>query len=352
MTADPIGGVWTYAIDLARALGESGVAVVLATMGAAPTRTQRAEAMRLPNVELHESDFALEWMEHPWQQVDRAGQWLLGLEAQTRPNVVHLNGFSHAVLPWRAPVVVVAHSCVLSWWQAVKGVALPNEWREYQRRVQAGLQAADWVVAPTQDMLAMLEQNHGRLAKSEVIPNGRDARNFRTGKKEPFIFSAGRFWDEAKNLSTLEEAAAGVAWPVLVAGSKGGHGPLVRLGRLSSAEMADRLARAAIYCLPASYEPFGLSALEAALSGCALVLGDIPSLREVWGDAALFVAPHDATALADRLRQLIGNETRRAAFARRAQEQAQQFTAERMAERYLALYGALVRQPRDRQNAA
>ncbi len=32
--------------------------------------------------------------------------------------------------------------------------------------------------------------------------------------------------------------------------------------------------------LPARYEPFGLSVLEAALSGCALVLGDIPSLRE------------------------------------------------------------------------
>ena len=63
------------------------------------------------------------------------------------------------------------------------------------------------------------------------------------------------------------------------------------LGRLSAGELADWYARAAIYALPARYEPFGLSALEAALSGCALVLGDIPSLREIWGDAALFVPP-------------------------------------------------------------
>ena len=67
--------------------------------------------------------------------------------------------------------------------------------------------------------------------------------------------------------------------------------------------IADWYARASIYALPARYEPFGLSALEAALSGCALVLGDIPSLREVWGDAALFVAPDDTDALAAR-RQL------------------------------------------------
>ena len=56
------------------------------------------------------------------------------------------------------------------------------------------------------------------------------------------------------------------------------------------------MGRAAIYALPARYEPFGLSILEAALSGCALVIGDIPSLREIWADAALFVPSdgHDA----------------------------------------------------------
>ena len=58
------------------------------------------------------------------------------------------------------------------------------------------------------------------------------------------------------------------------------------------------IARAAIYALPAHYEPFGLSILEAAMSGCALVLGDIPSLREIWGDAAVFVHPDNRDAVA------------------------------------------------------
>ena len=40
----------------------------------------------------------------------------------------------------------------------------------------------------------------------------------------------------------------------------------------------------------ALYEPFGLAVLEAAQAGCALVLSDIPTFRELWDGAALFVA--------------------------------------------------------------
>ncbi|MEB3829625.1 glycosyltransferase [Phormidium sp. CCY1219] len=60
---------------------------------------------------------------------------------------------------------------------------------------------------------------------------------------------------------------------------------------MSPEELSHWYARAAIYAFPARYEPFGLSVLEAALSGCALVLGDIPRLREMWGDAAVFANP-------------------------------------------------------------
>ncbi len=71
--------------------------------------------------------------------------------------------------------------------------------------------------------------------------------------------------------------------------------------------MAGWLGRASIFALPARYEPFGLLPLEAALSGCALVLGDIPSLREVWGDAAWFVPPDDRDALTAAIGSLIAS---------------------------------------------
>ena len=84
----------------------------------------------------------------------------------------------------------------------------------------------------------------------------------------------------------------------------GGAGELENLrhlGRLAPADLASWLGRAAIYALPARYEPFGLSILEAALAGCALVLGDIDSLRELWDGCALFVPPEDDDALAEAL---------------------------------------------------
>ena len=99
--------------------------------------------------------------------------------------------------------------------------------------------------------------------------------------------------------------------------------------------LASWFARAAIYVMPARYEPFGLSILEAALSHCALVLGDIESLHEIWGDTAIFVPPDDSDALEEAFRKLTEDSSLRNELASRSFERAQTFTAERMARGYL-----------------
>src|SRR4051812_30761243 len=112
MTTDTVGGVFTYALDLCRALTAHDVHVTLATMGAALRNDQHEQLARLPNVALHQSTFKLEWMHDPWSDVARAGDWLLQLERDSRPDVIHLNGYAHGCLPWHAPVLVAGHSCV------------------------------------------------------------------------------------------------------------------------------------------------------------------------------------------------------------------------------------------------
>jgi glycosyltransferase involved in cell wall biosynthesis len=94
--------------------------------------------------------------------------------------------------------------------------------------------------------------------------------------------------------------------------------------------------------LPARYEPFGLSVLEAALAGCALVLGDIPSLRELWRNRAVFVAPDDPEALENAIVQLIEDPDRRNALAAGARSRAIERTPERMVEGYLAAYAEVL----------
>jgi glycogen synthase len=100
------------------------------------------------------------------------------------------------------------------------------------------------------------------------------------------------------------------------------------------------LGRASIYASPARYEPFGLAALEAGLAGCALVLGDIASLREVWGDAATYVDPFDDDHLTRELQRLIADPGAVADLGRRALDRARTYTPERMAAAYLAAWEA------------
>ncbi len=348
MTTDAVGGVWTYAVDLCRALGAHGVEVVLATMGPPPRPDQRFEVAALDNVALIESSHRLEWMEDPWDDVGRAGAWLLELEDHFRPDVIHLNGYVHGALPWRAPVLVAAHSCVLSWWHAVRGGEPPAEWNRYRDSARGGLQSADLVVAPTRAMLTALHAHYGFLPRTDVIPNGRHLADLPTAPKEPFVLSVGRLWDDAKNAATLAQAARDLPWPVRLAGStndpenrSNGFAGVQLLGLLPSAELMQEFARASIYALPARYEPFGLSVLEAAAAGCALVLGDIASLREVWGDAAVYVPPNDVGRLQQTLRELIADAPRREALARRAAATAACYTTTLMAERYVAAYAQL-----------
>jgi glycosyltransferase involved in cell wall biosynthesis len=349
MTADGVGGVWTYALDLACGLRVRGITVTIATMGPRLSADQHGEAARR-GIDVREGDFALEWMDDPWPDVDAAAGWLLALENEWRPDVVHLNGYCHGMLPWRAPVVVAAHSCVASWWRGVHGGAAPSSWHTYRERVRDGLAGAAIVVAPTRAMLDALQQEYGAVPNGRVIPNGRAASlppeggsSSRGSRSREFIFSAGRIWDQAKNIDALCRAAPRLRWPVYVAGDSGGaecrSSNAVRyLGRLSAGEMNEWFARAAIYVLPARYEPFGLSVLEAASAGCALVLGDIASLRENWDGAAAFVHPDDGDALVRAIDELIDDAALRRDLAARAHERSKGFTVERMASAYAGVY--------------
>jgi len=348
MTADTVGGVWTYVVELATELAWRGFTVHVATMGAPLRRDQRAQLAGVSGVTLHESAWRLEWMPSPWDDVDRAGAWLLELEQRLDPDVVHLNQYAFGALPFGAPTLLVAHSCVLSWWQAVHGTDAPPEWDTYRTRVAAGLHGARLVAAPTRAMLQSLQPNYGVPLSGLVLPNGRDPRRFAPKPKQPFVFAAGRLWDEAKNLAALDAVAGDLPWPVRVAGSCAHPAGRISqpksaqaLGELPSHEVALHMASASIYALPARYEPFGLSVLEAGLSGCGLVLGDLASLREVWGDAAVYVRPTDSAALREALLRLIADPQELQRLGAAARQRALRFSRARMADAVLAAYARL-----------
>jgi glycogen synthase len=255
-------------------------------------------------------------------------------------------------LPWSSPTLVVAHSCVFSWWDAVRGNTPPAEWQRYKREVTSGLQAAHFVVAPSNMMLNAIQQHYGKVHESRVIPNGRNVKSFRPAPKQNFILCAGRLWDAGKNIARVDQIASELPWPVFVAGDSVGpqqsrQEPRQKdrchlLGLLDDATLREWFGSAAIYALPALYEPFGYTPLEAGLSQCALVLGDIDSLRENWEGAAVFVDPHDSQELKNAIVGLIDNDAYRMQMSRLARLRALEFSTQRMANDYLAVYSDLL----------
>lgn len=342
MSADVVGGVWTYCVELAEALAPYDVQVHLATMGGPLSSSQRRQSLVFAAV--HESSFRLEWMADAWADVDEAGSWLLGLESQLEPDLVHLNGYGHAALPWHAPTLVVGHSDVLSWWRAVHGCAAPPEWEDYRRRVEAGLRAADRVLAPTAAVTADLSREYG-FGAAAIVPNCRELA-VPPQPKERLVLAVGRTWDAAKGFDVLARAARHAGAPVVLAGERSGAGDegqadgLRLLGPLGTDELLDWYARAAFFAAPARYEPFGLAALEAGLAGCALVLGDLPSLREVWAEAATYVTGE--TALAHALQALTADPELAARRGAAARDWALLYTRERTGAGYHTHYRELV----------
>jgi glycogen synthase len=346
MTADAVGGVWTYCMELCRCYSERNVQIHLVTTGAKLQEWQRAEVRALKDIELYESEYLLEWMKDPWRDIDTSGEWLLQLERDIQPDVVHLNSYSYASLPFTAPKIVVAHSDVFSWWKSTRNAVPPPEWNEYYRRVKEGLDNANLIIAPSKAMMKEILHIYQPTAHYKVIYNGRSKEMFSAKEKQPVVFSMGRLWDEAKNVKLLAEASAHINHPVRIAGDSNNHvheeNNVTYLGKLNTAEIAQELATAAVYVLPAKYEPFGLSALEAALSECALVLGDIASLREIWGERALYVNTDDARALAETINQLLADEIKRKEYAEKALQHAQRYSASFFGHEYLNIYHQLL----------
>jgi glycosyltransferase involved in cell wall biosynthesis len=162
------------------------------------------------------------------------------------------------------------------------------------------------------------------------------------------ILSAGRWWDPGKNGAVLDQAAATIAWPVIMAGPLSGpHGQHVAFryvqapGALPHREILALMRRSAIFAAPSRYEPFGLAVAEAAISGAALVLADIPTFRELWSDAALFVSADDCGGWSRAVTELAEDGDLRGRLSAAARARARQFSVSRQSAQLHALYRTL-----------
>jgi len=358
LTADAVGGVWTYALDLAAGLAGQGVEVVLAVLGPAP-----AQAPALPlGVEMTVTGLPLDWAEVEPAALDAAGRALAELAVAQGVDLVHLNSpMLAAGADFQVPVVGGCHSCVATWWDAIRGdQPLPAEFAWRTERLRQGYLACAALIAPSQDFARATARRYG--LEPRVVRNGRSAPEVESSRhRRPVAVTTGRLWDEGKGVAALDAAAGRMRHRIEAAGPlsdpTGGSVVAFRhldvLGRLSSGGVADLLAGSAVFVSAARYEPFGLSVLEAAQVGCALVLSDLPVFRELWGEAALFVETRDEGRLARTLDGLLDDSAETERLGALARQRAERFSLDAMVAATLAIHtDALGRVTRSHEAAA
>ncbi len=359
VTADTVGGVWTYAKELITGLVRRGVKVTLVSFGNIPSHSQMdwIEALGAA-VDYRPTAFRLEWMQESEEDLAESRQFLMSVIDETKPDLLHLNQYCYGDLGVCIPRLIVAHSDVVSWWVAVKneeprGIDWVSRYREI---VTSGLAGATLVVAPSKWMMRQIEEWYLVPKDSRVVFNGRTPNTFNPHiTKDDYILSVGRLWDGGKQVSLLATIAPPA--PVFVVGTEEHADAALRGGQIfgegtsdlhlkgpqTESQLRHWYGRAAVYAATSRYEPFGLAPLEAAMSRCAIVANDIPTFRELWGDTVCYFKANDPESLQFELERLHQSRELRLTFANLAYNRARlRYTAERMVDEYTRLYESLV----------
>lgn len=358
MTTDTVGGVWTYTRELVLGLLQRpDVHIALVTLGSTPSGEQKAWLDATSTAFGEQFQFTVTGFALEWQKVN-AGAYrdvepmLLKLAAEFRPDVLHSSQFCFGALPVTALKCIVAHSDVVSWHSWVKGgPPADSAWlRTYLALCRDGMRSADVVLAPSAAALEDLQHSFPFRAGSRWIHNGIDVEVPAAGERRLQAITAGRLWDEAKNITLLSQVDSPM--PILAAGSRQHDAVSLSLqslrglqicGELPHAALLERFAESSIYVVTSTYEPFGYAAVEAARCGCAVLANDIAAQREVWGDGALFF--QTAEELSNLLKRLAADPAMLAAAQQRSRERSERYTRRAMADAYFDYYQGVLTRP-------
>ncbi len=241
--------------------------------------------------------------------------------------------------------------------------------------VKASLRIADTLYRPAAAIIAISESArsdalrllHLPPEKIHVIYPGVAAEYFRAthesgrqaalryGITKPYALYVGTV-EPRKNLNTLLDAWEGLpaglreTYDLVVAGAWGwGDNAILRrlqagedgvryLGYVAESDLPALTAGADTFVYPSLYEGFGLPLAQAMATGVASITGNVSSLPEVAGDAALLVDPRSANELREALRGLLESESLRHDLGERGRSRAQRFTWEECARQSWELF--------------
>ena len=327
MTADTVGGVWTYALELARALAVFRTRTTLATLGAPLSAAAAPRRRRRPRS----------------RAVTRAASASSGCPSRGTTSRARASGCSssrRACAPTSSTSTATrtarcpgARRC----WSRRTRACCPGGARctaatprpsgsATRRRCARGWPGPSWSSPPAGRCWPRSTSTTHPCRPARVIPNGRTLgirRRRAEGAADPVRRApVGRGEEPRRARAGRRLACPGrSSRPATPAATTPSRWSL-RRACARSAGSSRGPSRRGCHARRSTPTPRATSrsasrVLEAALAGCALVLGDMPSLREIWEGAALFVDPGDDAAIGSALRRAV--RRRRAASLARGQ---------------------------------
>lgn len=98
------------------------------------------------------------------------------------------------------------------------------------------------------------------------------------------------------------------------------------VGHVSDSQLRSLYSHASALIYPSLYEGFGLPTLEAMTCGCPALVSDIPAHRETCGDAAYYCDPNDASDIAEKIKNIMADDSLRSELISKGKARAAQFT--------------------------
>lgn len=296
---------------------------------------------------------------------------LLGI----KPDLVHFPHFNIPVT-YRGKFVVTIHDLIKSDFASSSASTRAPlvYWAKhfiYERVVRRAVGGARKVIVPTTTIKDKVVKQLGTDPEKVIVTyEAADEKFFEWGEKElstkevekvlkkyhikkPFIIYVGNAYPYKnldrllsclkllpKNLSLVNPSARSVFYERLAEKAKDeGLGSRVILpGYVPDAELAVLYRAAEAYVFPTLSEGFGIPALEAMASKLPVVCSDIPVLREVCGDNAMYFDPLNVQDIAQKINLVISDKKVSSKLVEEGLERARQFSWRKMAAQTLRIY--------------
>ena len=109
-------------------------------------------------------------------------------------------------------------------------------------------------------------------------------------------------------------------------------------GFVPDEELGTLYQEAEAFVFPSLLEGFCLPGLEAMSVGCPVVASDIPVLREVYGEAALYFDPYEIEDIASKIKEVVGDQNLKAELRKKGLAQVKQYSWQKTAKETLKIY--------------